>query len=217
MLLSFLTSFDKKVSKHWPTSCLQRRFKCQPIPSKNSCISICASPLCATSLASYQSCCPTVAPHPGVHPVLWRHMVSGQLPFNHVERIQKWWLPNQQQPGGVAQSPKTTGWEGTPQHLSICGGYTEGTDSDWSVCAPAGSGSTPSPESLKSHISLCYVRTVKFVRAWICTDDTRTSRLKAKVSNAYLSQNIGPAVAWSAGPTPPPLMDRLTWHCDGRT
>ena len=40
------------------------------IPSKNSCISICGSLPCATSLANYQSCCPTVAPHPGVHPIL---------------------------------------------------------------------------------------------------------------------------------------------------
>ena len=45
---------------------------------------------------------------------------------------------------------------------------------------------------------LCYVQTVTFVRAWICTDDTRTSRLKAKGRWSYLSQNIGPEVAGSA-------------------
>ena len=28
LLLSFLTSFDEKVPNYWPTSCLQRRFKC---------------------------------------------------------------------------------------------------------------------------------------------------------------------------------------------
>ena len=42
---------------------------------------------------------------------------------------------------------------------------------------------------------------------WICTDDTRTSRLKANGRRSYLtlSQNIGPAVAGSPGPAPPPL------------
>ena len=62
-------------------------------------------------------------------------------------------------------------------------------------------------KSARSHISpaLCYVRTVMFVRAWICADDTRTSRLKAKGWKCYLSQNIGPAVAGPTGPAPPPL------------
>ena len=35
--------------------------------------------------------------------------------------------------------------------------------------------------------------------------DMRTSRLKAKGRRCYLSQKIGPAVAGSAGPAPPPL------------
>ena len=44
------------------------------------------------------------------------------------------------------------------------------------------------------------------MRAWICTDDTRASRLQAKGCRCYLSQNIGPVVARSAGPAPPPLL-----------
>ena len=44
-----------------------------------------------------------------------------------------------------------------------------------------------------------------FVWAWICTDDTRASRLQVKGRRWYLGQNIGPAVAGSAGPAPPPL------------
>ena len=48
-----LLSFDEKVPKDWLTSYLQRRCKCQPIPSKNCCINICASLLCVTTLASW--------------------------------------------------------------------------------------------------------------------------------------------------------------------
>ena len=61
---------------------------------------------------------------------------------------------------------------------------------------------------LKSQVSATrfYIRTVTFVRAWICTDDMRASRLQAKGRRYYLSQNIGPAVAGSAGPAPPPLV-----------
>ena len=85
LLLSFLSSFDERVPKLWPTSYLQRRCKRQPIPSKNCCVSICASPLCASSLASYQSFCPTITLHPGVHLLFWRYIVGKQLPFKHVE------------------------------------------------------------------------------------------------------------------------------------
>ena len=60
--------------------------------------------------------------------------------------------------------------------------------------------------SFQVSAALFYVRTLTFVRAWIYTDDTRASRLQAcKGRRSYLSQNIGPAVAWSAGPAPPPL------------
>ena len=48
--------------------------------------------------------------------------------------------------------------------------------------------------------------TVALVRAWICTDDPRASRQQAKGRRCYFSQNIGPAVAGSAGPAPPPLV-----------
>ena len=37
------------------------------------------------------------------------------------------------------------------------------------------------------------------------SDDTWTSRLKAKGQRYYLSQNIGTAVAGSAGPAPQPV------------
>ena len=47
-----------------------------------------------------------------------------------------------------------------------------------------------------------------FVRAWICTDDTRASRLQAKGRRCYLSQNIGPAVTGSAGPARRPCTHR---------
>ena len=53
--------------------------KCQLTPSNNCRISICASPLCVTSLASYRSCCPTISPHQGVHPVFWRYMVGSNF------------------------------------------------------------------------------------------------------------------------------------------
>ena len=49
-----------------------------------------------------------------------------------------------------------------------------------------------------------YVRTVTFVRAWICRRYA-ASRLQAKGRRCYLSQNIGLAVSGSAGPAPPPL------------
>ena len=63
-------------------------------------------------------------------------------------------------------------------------------------------------KSTRSQVSaaLFYVRTVTFVRAWICTDDTRASHLQVKGQRCYLSQNIGLAVAGSAGPAPPPLV-----------
>ena len=47
--------------------------------------------------------------------------------------------------------------------------------------------------------------TVAFVRAWICTDNTQASHQQAKGWQCYLRQNIGPAVAGSARPSPPPL------------
>ena len=47
---------------------------------------------------------------------------------------------------------------------------------------------------------------VTFERAWICTDDTRASRLQAKTRGCYLTRNIGPAVAGSARPAPPLLL-----------
>ena len=53
--------------------------------------------------------------HPGVYLVLWRYMVSEQLPFNHVECIPEWLFQNKQLPWGVAQSSKATGSQGTPQ------------------------------------------------------------------------------------------------------
>ena len=68
-------------------------------------------------------------------------------------------------------------------------------------------------KSARSHVSpaLCYVPTVTFVWAWICTDNTQTSRLKAKGRRCYLSQNIGPAVAGSARLAPPPLPKHFTF------
>ena len=39
----------------------------------------------------------------------------------------------------------------------------------------------------------------------LCADDTQASRLQANGRRCYLSQNIGPAVAVSARPAPPPL------------
>ena len=45
------------------------------------------------------------------------------------------------------------------------------------------------------------LRTVTFVRAWICT----SSRLQAKGRRCYLSQNIGSVVTRSAGPALLPL------------
>ena len=52
---------------------------------------------------------------------------------------------------------------------------------------------------------LFYVRSMTLVQAWICRR-YRASRPQAKDRRCYLSQNIGPAVAGSAGPAPPPLL-----------
>ena len=41
---------------------------------------------------------------------------------------------------------------------------------------------------------------------------TRATRLQAKGWRCYLSQNIGLAVAGSAGPTPPPLPNHDFWE-----
>ena len=41
---------------------------------------------------------------------------------------------------------------------------------------------------------------------WIYTDGTQASRLQAKGRQCYFSQNIGPAVAGSAGPAAPSLV-----------
>ena len=70
----------------------------------------------------------------------------------------------------------------------------------------------PRSKSARSQIStaLFYVWTVHVVRAWICTEDTRAFHLEAKGRRCYLSQNIGPAVAGSAGPAPLPLLVRYT-------
>ena len=67
-------------------------------------------------------------------------------------------------------------------------------------------------KSARSQVSeaLFYVWTVTFVRAWICTDDTRAFRLQLKGRRWYLSQNIGPAVTGSAKPAPPPLYSYAT-------
>ena len=45
----------------------------------------------------------------------------------------------------------------------------------------------------------------KFVRAQICVGDMRVSHLQVKGRQNHLSQNIGPAIAGSAGPVPPAL------------
>ena len=45
----------------------------------------------------------------------------------------------------------------------------------------------------------------KFVRAQICVGDMRVSCLQVKGRQHHLSQNIGPAIAGSAGPVSPPL------------
>ena len=70
----------------------------------------------------------------------------------------------------------------------------------------------PRSKSVRSQISaaLFYVWTVRVVREWICTEDTRASRLEAKGRRCYLSQNISLAVARSAGPAPLPLLVRYT-------
>ena len=62
-----------------------------------------------------------------------------------------------------------------------------------------------------SGLSSFLLRLERDIRAgMICTDDTRTFRLQAKGRRPYLSQNIGPAVAGSAGPVPPPLPKKYT-------
>ena len=68
----------------------------------------------------------------------------------------------------------------------------------------------PRSKSARSQISaaLFYVWTVHVVWARICTEDT--FHLEAKGRRCYLSQNIGPAVAGSAGPAPLPLLVRYT-------
>ena len=43
------------------------------------------------------------------------------------------------------------------------------------------------------------------MRAQICVGDMRVFRLQVKGRQHYLSQNIGPAIAGSAGPVPPAL------------
>ena len=53
--------------------------------------------------------------------------------------------------------------------------------------------------------SVTFDRTVKFVRVQIFADNMRASRLQAKGQRRHLSHNVGPAVAGSAGPVPPPL------------
>ena len=47
----------------------------------------------------------------------------------------------------------------------------------------------------------------KFVRAQICVGDMRVSRLQVKGRQHHLSQNIGPAIAGSAGPVQPALVN----------
>ena len=62
----------------------------------------------------------------------------------------------------------------------------------------------PRSNSVCSQVSAA-LWTVAFVRAWICTDDTWASCQQAIGRRYYPSQNIGPAVAGSAGPAVPPL------------
>ena len=52
---------------------------------------------------------------------------------------------------------------------------------------------------------LFYAWTAKFVRAQICVGHMRVSRLKVKDRQHHLSQNIGPAIAGSAGVTGNPI------------
>ena len=54
----------------------------------------------------------------------------------------------------------------------------------------------PRSKSVRSQVSAA-LWTMAFVRAWICTDDTRASRQQAKGRRCYLSENIGPVVAGS--------------------
>ena len=67
-------------------------------------------------------------------------------------------------------------------------------------------------KSVHSQVSatLFYVRTVTFVLPWICTDNTQASHQQAKCRQYYLSQNVSPAVAGSAGPALPPVLGFLT-------
>ena len=62
--------------------------------------------------------------------------------------------------------------------------------------------------------SVMFDRTVKFVRAWIFADNIHASCLQAKGRRRHLSQNIGPAVAGSAGPVPPSLPFILLSTCE---
>ena len=65
----------------------------------------------------------------------------------------------------------------------------------------------PHSKSARSQVSaaLFYARTMTFVLALICMDNTLASRQQAKSQRYYLSQNIGLAVTGSAGPAPLPL------------
>ena len=56
-----------------------------------------------------------------------------------------------------------------------------------------------------SHSSLLHLDCM-YVWEWIYTDGTQASRLQAKGRQCYFSQNIGPAVAGSAGPAAPSLV-----------
>ena len=53
---------------------------------------------------------------------------------------------------------------------------------------------------------LFYALTAKFVQAQICVGDVCVSRLQVKGRQHPLSQNIGSAIAGSAGPVPPALL-----------
>jgi len=60
---------------------------------------------------------------------------------------------------------------------------------------------------------LFYTWTVKFVRAQICVGDMSVSRLQVKGWQHHLSQNIGPAIAESAGPVLPALKSKMAQNC----
>ena len=100
-----------------------------------------------------------------------------------------------------------------PSAVSIpCEGATHASQSEFCLvfslivfqATPAENVWPPRPKSVCSQVSAA-LWTVAFMRAWICTDNTRTSRQQAKGWRCYLSQNIGLAGAESAGPSPPSL------------